>query len=79
MSKPIASARIPHSWNEQIREIAQETGRTPSDVVKEAIGKYLGKTMPDGCVSTNRRLSKVEHQLARLQRMLLAENDTRAI
>ncbi|ESA35966.1 hypothetical protein N836_09400 [Leptolyngbya sp. Heron Island J] len=38
MSKPIAAARIPHSWDEQIRAIATETGQTPSDVVKEGIG-----------------------------------------
>ena len=75
MSKPIASARIPHSWNDQIRAIAQETGQTPSDIVKAAIGQYLGKTTPASCASTNRRLNKVEQQLARLQRLLLAGND----
>ncbi len=83
MSKPIAAARIPHSWDEQISAIAQaltcqfanETGQTPSDAVKEAIGQYLGKTTPESCASTNRRLNKVEQQLARLQRMLLAGNE----
>ena len=50
MSKPIAAARIPHSWDEQIRAIAHATGQTPSDVVKEAIGLYLEKTDPNGVV-----------------------------
>ncbi|MFG6100569.1 hypothetical protein SPB21_35350 [Leptothoe sp. ISB3NOV94-8A] len=74
MSKPIAAARIPHSWDEQIRAIATEMGRTPSEVVKEAIGQYLGKTTPTSCASTNRRLNKLELQLARLQRMVLASD-----
>jgi hypothetical protein len=57
MSKPIAAARIPHSWDEQIRAIANETGQTHSDVVKEAIGQYLGKKTPESFISTNRRLN----------------------
>ena len=60
MSKPIAAARIPHSWDEQIREIATKTGRTPSDVVKEAIGVYLEKTDSSGVVSMAKRLATLE-------------------
>ncbi|NEP59617.1 MAG: hypothetical protein F6K31_21830 [Symploca sp. SIO2G7] len=66
MSKPIASARIPHSWDEQIRAIAQETGRTPSDVVKEAISLYLEKTDPTGVASMARRLAALEKQVKKL-------------
>ena len=66
MSKPIAAARIPHSWNEQIRAIAQETGRTPSEVVKEAIGLYLEKTDPDGVASIARRLATLEKQVRKI-------------
>lgn len=66
MSKPLAAARIPHSWNNQIRAIAQETGQTPSDVVKEAIGLYLEKTDPDGVASMARRLTTLEKQVKKL-------------
>ncbi|NEQ50336.1 MAG: hypothetical protein F6K11_09425 [Leptolyngbya sp. SIO3F4] len=55
-----------------MRAISTETGRTSSDVVKKTIGQYLGKTTPEGCASTNRRLNKLKQQLARLQRILLA-------
>ena len=70
MSKPIAAARIPHSWDEQIRAIATETGRTPSDVVKEAIGLYLQKTGPESVAAMNRRLNKLEKQYQKLVSMV---------
>ncbi|NEP58716.1 MAG: hypothetical protein F6K31_17145 [Symploca sp. SIO2G7] len=66
MSKPIASARIPHSWDEQIRAISKETGQTPSDIVKEAIGLYLEKTDPAGVASMARRLTTLEKQVRKL-------------
>ena len=70
MSKPIAAARIPHSWDEQIRAIAIETGRTPSDVVKEAIGLYLEKTDPASVATMNHRLNKLENQYKKLAQLI---------
>ena len=70
MSKPIAAARIPHSWDEQIRAIATETGRTPSEVVKEAIGQYLEKTDPNGVASMSRRLATLEKQVKKLVQLV---------
>lgn len=70
MSKPIAAARIPHSWDEQIRAIATETGRTPSEVVKEAIGLYLEKTDPSGVASMARRLGNLEKQVKKLVQLV---------
>ena len=70
MSKPIAAARIPHSWDEQIRAIAQETGRTPSDVVKEAIGLYLEKMDPTSVAAMKHRLDKLERQYKKLTQLI---------
>lgn len=70
MSKPIASARVPHEWHQQISAIAAETGRTPSDVVKEAIGQYLGKTDPEAVAAMSRRLSKLERQYKKLTQLV---------
>lgn len=78
MSKPIAAARIPHSWDEQIRAIAKaltcqfatETGRTPSDVVKEAIGLYLEKTDPRSVASMNQRLKALEQRYKKLTQLI---------
>ncbi|EKU97105.1 hypothetical protein Lepto7375DRAFT_0975 [Leptolyngbya sp. PCC 7375] len=46
--------------------IALETGRTPSDVVKEAIGLYLEKTDPDSVAVMTRRLSALKKQVRKL-------------
>ncbi|MEA5464498.1 CopG family ribbon-helix-helix protein [Leptothoe sp. PORK10 BA2] len=70
MSKPVVSARIPHSWSDQINEIANETGRTPSDVVKEAIGLYLEQTDPNGVASMARRLNTLEKQVKKLAQLV---------
>ncbi|WP_031294386.1 hypothetical protein [Leptolyngbya sp. Heron Island J] len=70
MSKPIAAARIPHSWDEQIRAISQETGRTPSEVVKEAIGLYLEKTEPSNVTSMAKRLTALEKQVRKLVQLM---------
>mgnify|MGYP001792879414 CR=1 FL=1 len=70
MSKPIAAARIPHSWDEQIRAISIETGRTPSEVVKEAIGLYLEKTDPASVTSMHHRLNKLERQYQKLAQLI---------
>ena len=70
MSKPIAAARIPHSWDEQIRAIAHETGQTPSAVVKEAIRQYLKQPAPEGVVSMARRLTSLEKQVRKLLQLI---------
>ena len=70
MRKPIASARVPHEWHQQISEIAAETGRTSSDVVKEALGQYLGKTDPEAVAAMSRRLTKLERQYTKLAKLV---------
>ena len=61
---------MPHRWDEQIRAITTETGRTLSDVVKEAIGLYLEKTEPNGIASMARRLTTLEKQIKKLVQLL---------
>ena len=67
--------RIPENHALQLKQIQAETGKTESELVREAVALLLGKTSPESCTSTNRRLHKVEQQLARLQRMVLAGNE----
>lgn len=38
------AARCPQDWIEQVNQIAELTGRTSAEVVREAIGQYLGAT-----------------------------------
>ena len=61
---------MPHSWDEQIRAIATETGQTPSDIAKEAIGLSLEQTDPDSAVSMARRLTALEKQVRKLLQLV---------
>ena len=70
MTKPVASARIPHSWDDQIKAIAVETGQCPSDIVKEAIAQYLGKTDVDSVQSMSKRLATLERQVKKLVQLV---------
>lgn len=70
MAKPLASARIPHSWDDQIKTIMAETGKSYSEVVKEALAQYLGKTDTDSVQSMGRRLNTLERQVKRLTQLI---------
>ncbi len=60
MEKPLVATRVPHSWAAQIEELSQETGKSQSEIVREAIAQYLGKTDPEAVATMARRLSKLE-------------------
>ena len=42
-SSPMVGARVPQEWQQQISAIAVATGRKEAEVVREALGQYLGK------------------------------------
>ena len=65
--------RVPENHALQLKQKQAETSKSLSEMIRETDAMLLEKTSPESCVRTNRRLSKVEQQLARLQRMLLAE------
>ena len=70
MTKPLVAGRIPPSWYAQLLKIQKETGKTQSEVVKEAIGLYLEKTDPDSVATMNRRLNKLEKQYKKLAQLI---------
>lgn len=70
MARPIASARIPASWEVEIDRIARESGRLPSEVVREAIGLYLEKTDGESVQAMGKRLAALERQVSKLMRMV---------
>ena len=43
---PMVGAKVPQDWQQQIQEIAAAAGRKEAEVVREAIGQYLGQTDP---------------------------------
>lgn len=72
MQQPLAHARIPQDWDNQLRAIAQETGKSYSEVVREAIGEYIGKTEPNSVQSMSRRLAQLERQVKKLANVALS-------
>ena len=43
---PIVGARVPQGWQQQISAIAAAAGRKEAEIVREALGQYLGQTDP---------------------------------
>ncbi len=41
---PMVGARIPQEWQQQISAIALASGRKEAEIIREALGQYLGKT-----------------------------------
>ncbi len=41
---PMVGARVPLEWHQQISALAAATGRKEAEIVREALGEYLGKT-----------------------------------
>lgn len=69
MQKPLIAGRIPTTWMAQIAEIQKETGQSQSEIVKEAIAMYLGKTDLDSVAKMSKRLSKLERQYNKLVKL----------
>jgi len=67
---PMIGARCPVEWQEQIQEIARAAGRKESEVVREALAQYLGKTDPakvKGAIADHeQRIAALERKWARL-------------
>jgi len=71
---PMVGARVPQEWQQQINAIALASGRKEAEVVREALGQYLGKTDPrsvKGAISSlESRVADLERQLASLGRLV---------
>ena len=68
--KPTVGARIPHSWKDQIEEICQESGKSESEVVQEALAQYLGMTDANSVVSLSKRVAVLERQYQKLVKLV---------
>ncbi len=70
---PMVGVRVPHEWQQQISAIAEVAERRPSDVVREAIARYLGHT-DSGAVRG--AISKLEDRVAKLEQKLARFGET---
>jgi RHH-type rel operon transcriptional repressor/antitoxin RelB len=69
----MVGSRIPQEWQDEINAIAEVAGRKPSDVVREAIARYLGYT-DSGAVRG--AISKLEDRVAKLEQKLARFGET---
>lgn len=71
---PMVGARVPQEWQRQISAIAAASGRREAEIVREALGLYLGKTDPAAVKGANAdlqdRVTLLERKLAGLGRLV---------
>ena len=66
----MVGARVPHTWKDQILGISQETGKSESGVVQEALAQYLGRTDLNSVESLMKRVATLERQLKKLSQLV---------
>ena len=70
----MVGARVPQDWQQQISAIALAAGRKEAEIVREALGQYLGQTDPaavKGAISDLQdRVTNVERKLISLGRLV---------
>ena len=70
MRKPLVAGRIPPSWHAQLLNLQEETGKSQSELVQEAIGMYLKRTDVESVATMNRRLTRLEKQYKKLTALI---------
>ena len=71
---PMVGARVPQEWQQQISAIANASGRKEAEIIREAIGQYLGKTdlgsVKGAIANLEDRVASLERKLASLGRLV---------
>jgi predicted DNA-binding protein len=67
---PVAASRIPHVLNDRMIAFAQETGDSPSKIVRDALSAYLGVNSPESAQSVEKRVAALERKLMKLAQMM---------
>ena len=68
--QPMVGARVPHPWKDQMEGITQATGKSESEIVREALARYLDRTDLDSVESLMRRVATLERQLKKLSQLV---------
>jgi predicted transcriptional regulator len=64
IKKITLSTKVPRSWGNKLEELAEQTGRSPTDLLREALAQYLG--VEDEKTAEMDRLRAIETELAGL-------------
>lgn len=68
--QPMIGARVPHPWKDQIEGMCQATGKSESDIVREALAQYLDLTDLNSVESLSKRVASLERQLKKLAQLV---------
>jgi predicted DNA-binding protein len=66
MRLALVAGRVPQSYVDQLDKIGESTGKCQSELVREAIAAYLGKTEPEAVEKMSRRMAQLEKQVKAL-------------
>ena len=66
MRLALVAGRVPQSYVDQLDQIGEATGKCQSELVRDAIAQYLGKTEPEAVEKMSRRVSQLEKQVKAL-------------
>lgn len=67
---PVVGGRIPHHLNDQLQAFCQQTGKTQSDVIRDALSAYLGVNSPESIESLQKRVASLEQQYKKLAQLV---------
>lgn len=67
---PVAASRIPHALHDKLLALSQETGDSPSKIVRDALSAYLGVNTPETAQSVEKRVAALERQYKKLAQLV---------
>jgi phosphate uptake regulator len=67
---PVVGGRIPHALNDKLEAFCTESGKTTSEVLRDALSAYLGVNTPDSVESLNKRVAALERQYKKLAQLV---------
>lgn len=67
---PVVAGRISHTLNDKLQAFCEETGKSPSGVVRDALSAYLGVNTPESIESINKRVAALERQYKKLAQLV---------
>ncbi|MCY7286421.1 MAG: hypothetical protein LH679_23995 [Cyanobacteria bacterium CAN_BIN43] len=68
--QPMVGARVPHPWKNQMEVITQETGKSESKIVCEALAQHLGRTDLGSVEPLMKQVATLERQLKKLSQLV---------
>lgn len=67
---PVVGGRIPHTLNDKLQAFCTESGKTTSEVVRDALSAYLGVNTPESVESINKHLAALKRQYKKLAQLV---------